>query len=185
MQNAGPKKRVLIFIVAYNAESTIQNVLERIPAEMAEYESHILIIDDSSDDRTFEQASEFQSAGFPLTVLVNPVNQGYGGNQKIGFHYAIEEKYDVVVLLHGDGQYAPERMPDLVKPVASGEADFVMGSRMLSRGGVLAGLFGGCPAEHSIRPQYERFPLRYRDHHPVAARRISHSGNPDSYLLRR
>jgi glycosyltransferase involved in cell wall biosynthesis len=139
MENAGRKKRVLIFIVAYNAELTIQNVLERIPPEMAEYESHILIIDDSSDDRTFEQASEFQSAGFPLTVLVNPINQGYGGNQKIGFHYAIEENYDVVVLLHGDGQYAPERMPDLVKPVADGEADFVMGSRMLSRGGALAG----------------------------------------------
>jgi glycosyltransferase involved in cell wall biosynthesis len=139
MENSSPKKRVLIFIVAYNAEQTIRNVLERIPPAMAEFDTHILIIDDSSDDRTFEQACEFQTSGFPLTVLVNPVNQGYGGNQKIGFHYAIEANYDYLVLLHGDGQYAPERMPDLVAPLAAGEADFVMGSRMMQRGGALAG----------------------------------------------
>jgi glycosyltransferase involved in cell wall biosynthesis len=138
MENAGTK-RVLIFIVAYNAERTIQNVLQRIPAAMAEFDTHILIIDDSSHDRTFERARDFQASGFPITVLVNPLNQGYGGNQKIGFHYAIEEGYDFVVLLHGDGQYAPEQMLDLLRPVSDGAADMVMGSRMLSRGGALAG----------------------------------------------
>ena len=68
---------------------------------------------------------------FDLTVLVNPENQGYGGNQKIGFHYAIDNAFDVVALVHGDGQYAPERLIELVAPVASHEADLVMGSRML------------------------------------------------------
>ena len=68
---------------------------------------------------------------FDVTVLVNPENQGYGGNQKIGFHYAIEGGFDIVALLHGDGQYAPECLPELVEPVARGEAEVVMGSRML------------------------------------------------------
>ena len=67
-------------------------------------------------------------------MLVNPENQGYGGNQKIGFHYAIESGFDVVALVHGDGQYAPECLPELVAPVVRGEADLVMGSRMLGGG---------------------------------------------------
>ena len=41
-------------------------------------------------------------------------NLGYGGNQKAGYTYAINHGWDVVVLLHGDGQYAPEVMADLV-----------------------------------------------------------------------
>ena len=135
-------KRVLVFIVAYNAERTIQTVLQRIPPALAEHDTHILIIDDSSNDRTFERARQFENAPFPVTVLSNPVNQGYGGNQKIGFHYAIREKFDFVALVHGDGQYAPERLPDLLQPLIAGEADAVFGSRMM---GHRAALQGGMP----------------------------------------
>ena len=71
---------------------------------------------------------------FPLHVLFNPVNQGYGGNQKIGYHFAIERGFDFVALVHGDGQYAPECLPDLVRPLRDGEADAVFGSRMLDKG---------------------------------------------------
>ncbi len=136
------RPRVLIFIVAYNAETTIANVLSRIPEGLRDYDTEVLIIDDSSGDRTFHTAMEHGTEAalpFKLTVLFNPVNQGYGGNQKIGFHYAIENGFDAVALLHGDGQYAPERLPDLIAPVAAGEADLVLGSRMLDRGGALKG----------------------------------------------
>src|ERR1039457_6207530 len=90
------RKRVLVFIVAYNAEKTIQAVIGRIPSSMAEFDTEVLIIDDSSKDRTFEMAREYERQGlpFPITVLFNPVNQGYGGNQKLGFHYAIRENFD-------------------------------------------------------------------------------------------
>jgi len=54
----------------------------------------------------------------PLRVLFNPINQGYGGNQKIGYHYAIKERFDFVALVHGDGQYAPEALPELLKPLS-------------------------------------------------------------------
>lgn len=129
-----PKKRILIFIVAYNAETTIQSVIRRIDPALAEHDTHILIIDDSSADRTFDRARELPDTLFPMTVLFNPVNQGYGGNQKIGFHYAIKEKFDVVALVHGDGQYAPECLGSLLKPLLTGEADAVFGSRMLLPG---------------------------------------------------
>jgi glycosyltransferase involved in cell wall biosynthesis len=136
------KKRVLIFIVAYNAEKTIQSVIRRIPHSLANHDTEILIIDDSSDDRTFERArssSEADDLPFPLTVLFNPENQGYGGNQKIGFHYAIERQFDIVALIHGDGQYPPERLPALLEPLLNGEADAVLGSRMMNRFDALKG----------------------------------------------
>jgi glycosyltransferase involved in cell wall biosynthesis len=138
--------RLLIFIVAYHAESTIVDVLSRIPSELQdEYEVEILIIDDGSRDRTFERGLQVGREGlfpFSLTVLFNPVNQGYGGNQKIGYHYAIKNNFDFVALLHGDGQYAPECLPDLVRPLTKDGADASFGSRMMTKG---AALKGGMP----------------------------------------
>ena len=55
-----------------------------------------------------------------MTVLRNEYNQGYGGNQKVGYAFAIREAFDFVAMLHGDGQYAPEELPKLVAPLAGG-----------------------------------------------------------------
>jgi glycosyltransferase involved in cell wall biosynthesis len=135
--------RLLIFIVAYNAEKTIESVLKRIPAELsALYEVEVLIIDDSSQDGTFVRSELTRRAGivpFSMTVLFNPVNQGYGGNQKIGYHYAIKNKFDWVALVHGDGQYAPECLPELVNVLAQKDADAVFGSRMMQGNSALKG----------------------------------------------
>jgi len=144
--NLTGRRRLLILIVAYNAEKNIRGVLGRVPRQLAEeYDVEVLVLDDSSDDRTFEKSREVARVGavpFPLHVLFNPINQGYGGNQKIGYHFAIERGFDFVALLHGDGQYAPECLPDLVRPLRDGEADAVFGSRMLERA---AALRGGMP----------------------------------------
>src|SRR5205807_1094815 len=140
------KPRLLILIVAYNAEKKIGAVLARVPHQLAEeYDVDVLVLDDSSQDRTFEKSREAQRARaipFALHVLVNPVNQGYGGNQKIGYQFAIEQGFDYVALVHGDGQYAPECLLDLVCPLRAGEADAVFGSRMLEKA---AALRGGMP----------------------------------------
>jgi glycosyltransferase involved in cell wall biosynthesis len=136
--NTDSRPRLLILIVAYNAETTIQRVLHRIPAQLLDaFDVEVLVIDDGSTDRTFDRGEEVRRASavpFAITVLVNPVNQGYGGNQKIGFHYAIERGFDFVALIHGDGQYAPESLPELLAPLAAGDADAVFGSRMLRPG---------------------------------------------------
>lgn len=138
------RPKVLIFIVAYEAESTLEKVIARIPDAVFEaFETEVLVIDDSSKDRTFEAA--VRSSGkspHRITVLYNSENQGYGGNQKLGYVYAIRHGFHFVVLLHGDGQYAPERMGDLLAPLADGSADATLGSRMLERG---AALRGGMP----------------------------------------
>ena len=140
------KPRLLILIVAYNAEKNVAAVLARVPNRLAdEYEVEVLVLDDSSQDLTFEKSREIKRGGllsFPLHVLFNPVNQGYGGNQKIGYHFAIERGFDFVALLHGDGQYAPECLPELIRPLRDGEADAVLGSRMIETG---AARRGGMP----------------------------------------
>src|SRR5262245_40340983 len=87
------KPRLLIFIVAYHAETTIERVVRRVPAELLiVYDVEILIIDDSSSDQTFNNGMKVIgdiSIPYKVTVLYNPVNHGYGSNQKIGYHYAM------------------------------------------------------------------------------------------------
>ena len=85
-------KRLLIFIVAYNAATTIEKVLNRIPRTLQSQDVEILIIDDSSKDDTFLSGLRYQQrySAFKITVLRTPQNQGYGGNQKLGYRYAID-----------------------------------------------------------------------------------------------
>ena len=134
-------KRILVFIVAYNAEKTIESVLDRIPAELHCPNVEVLVIDDSSKDATFQAGlrREQQVGTFKITMLRNPKNQGYGGNQKLGYRYAIDHGFDVVALVHGDGQYAPEKLPALLEPLVRGEADAVFGSRMINKQDALKG----------------------------------------------
>lgn len=137
-----PRFRLLVFVVAYYAESTLTGVLERIPRQVFEdFECEVLVVDDGSRDRTFEIGEEYrrQHPEIPLTVLRNQLNQGYGGNQKIGYTYAIRRGFDFVALIHGDGQYAPEELPRLLVPLCEGRADAVFGSRMSRPGDALRG----------------------------------------------
>lgn len=138
-------KRLLVFIVAYNAESTIEKVLARIPECLHSEQVEVLIIDDSSKDNTFIQGLRYQNqqSDFRITVLRTPENQGYGGNQKLGYRYAIDNGFDIVALIHGDGQYAPEELPNLLAPLVREEAEAVFGSRMIDKRAARA---GGMPA---------------------------------------
>lgn len=139
---SGQRVKLLIFVISYLAEKTIKSVLDRIPREvLRDFDCEILVVDDASADRTFEFADEYRSANrsIKITVLRNEFNQGYGGNQKVGYAYAIKGGFDLVAMVHGDGQYAPEQLPNLLAPLLSGEADAVFGSRMMTRFGALKG----------------------------------------------
>jgi glycosyltransferase involved in cell wall biosynthesis len=142
MTAPGPRPRLLVFVIAYYADRTLKQVLERIPgAIFLEYDCEVLVVDDASLDRTFEIGREYRAAHpeIRMTVLRNEFNQGYGGNQKVGYSYAIANRFDFVAMVHGDGQYAPEELPALAAPLREGQADAVFGSRMLERFGALRG----------------------------------------------
>jgi len=88
------------------------------PAEIFErFDYEVLIVDDASEDRTFAIGREYKEAhpDMRVTVLRNEHNQGYGGNQKVGYSYAVNGGFDYVAMVHGDGQYAPEQLPRLMQ----------------------------------------------------------------------
>ncbi|WP_228977248.1 bifunctional glycosyltransferase/class I SAM-dependent methyltransferase [Streptomyces sp. DH12] len=132
-QSPSRTPRIGILVVAYNAESTLERTLDRIPEEFRPRIAEILVLDDASQDATFAAGRRWsQRPGHPPTVVMRHTkNLGYGGNQKAGYALAARRGLDIVVLLHGDGQYAPELLPQLVAPLESGEADAVFGSRMM------------------------------------------------------
>ncbi|MDP1728724.1 MAG: glycosyltransferase family 2 protein [archaeon] len=127
MQN----KKILILVLAYNAETTILEVLRRIPA-LVWAESDILVADDASKDRTAQIAEKYKKENNIKNMMIvhHKINKGYGGNQKWCYNYAIKNGYDIAVMVHGDIQYAPEYIGDLIKPLKEDKADFVFGSRM-------------------------------------------------------
>ena len=132
-----PKLQALIFIVSYNAETFIEKVISRIPDSVWDnerYKLEVLVIDDHSSDNTFFRVADYidNNPLRQIKVLFNPINQGYGGNQKLGYQYAINHGFDLVVLLHGDGQYAPEYLDQMITPIINNEADVVLGSRMIN-----------------------------------------------------
>jgi 2-polyprenyl-3-methyl-5-hydroxy-6-metoxy-1,4-benzoquinol methylase len=142
--------RVLVFIVAYEAERHIVSVLERVPKDLWNSgEVHFLLIDDGSHDAGVSRAAQWldERGVGNATVLRNPVNQGYGGNQKLGYRIAVDAEqggagFDFVILLHGDGQYAPELLPKFIDAWRQTDADVLLGSRMHS---VQSARKGGMP----------------------------------------
>ena len=136
--------KIGILVVAYNAEKTLENVLARIPIEFIPKISSILIANDASNDYTSNVARDIKLSrlDLPITIADQPINLGYGGNQKFGYSWMIENHMDIVVLLHGDGQYAPEYLPQMVDPIINNEADVVFGSRMINK---RLALKGGMP----------------------------------------
>jgi glycosyltransferase involved in cell wall biosynthesis len=122
----GHPGEVLIIVPAYDEEGGIQEVLRRIPGEVLGHEVKTVVVDDGSADATAEIA---RAAGVP--VVTHVVNRGQGDALRTGFAIARAEKSQVVVNLDADGQYKPEELDRLVKPIVEGKADFVLGSRFL------------------------------------------------------
>ena len=125
------RKNVLVVMPAYNAARTLAATWEGIPRDVVD---EVLLVDDGSHDSTLEVAAKL-----PIRTIALPHNVGYGANQKVCYLEAIRLEADVVVMLHPDGQYDPALLTDLVAPIVAGEADLVLGSRMLIPGGARAG----------------------------------------------
>lgn len=135
------KPKIGIFIIAYNAVNHLIKTISRIPKETFDEVHEIFVIDDCSKDNSYYAALGYKHEHQieKLTIHRNEINQGYGGNQKVGYQYAIDRGLDIVALVHGDGQYAPEALPFLLEPLVKGEADMVFGSRMSEKGRALQG----------------------------------------------
>jgi hypothetical protein len=117
--------KILVIIPAFNEEGSIGQLV----AEVREHikGSHILVINDSSTDRTGEVLKSLDGVKF----LTLPFNMGIGGAVLAGFNYFLANDYDVVIRMDGDGQHPPDQAGILIDSIISGGADEVIGSRYL------------------------------------------------------
>jgi glycosyltransferase involved in cell wall biosynthesis len=117
MNHSTSKKNILIFIPAYNVEKKIYSVISRIPKEIfLENNIDLLIINDFSSDETSSEIEKInKDFDYNFIVYNCETNLGYGGVQKYAFKYGIKNSYEYLIMLHGDGQYAPEELPRFIE----------------------------------------------------------------------
>ncbi len=127
--------KAIVVLPAYNAERTLASTVADIPRD---YVDEIILVDDSSQDRTVSAARELG-----LTVVQHERNLGYGGNQKTCYEIALSHGADIVVMVHPDYQYDPRLIKYFVEFIADGYFDVMLGSRIRTRREAIE---GGMPA---------------------------------------
>jgi glycosyltransferase involved in cell wall biosynthesis len=121
-------KKIGAIIIAYNAERTLEETVALVPWDVVDY---LIICDDGSRDRTREVG-----LSLGIETFSHEKNLGAGANTIRGFDVMMQKgDIDIAVLLHGDNQYDPTRLPDVVAPIAEGRCDMVLGSRVNWRAG--------------------------------------------------
>jgi glycosyltransferase involved in cell wall biosynthesis len=133
-------ENVFVLMPAYNAGATVEKVFARIPPEARERISRYVVVDDGSTDDTSLALVRLQKEFPNLVLLWHSGNKGYGEAEKTLLRYALAEGADVGILLHSDGQYSPEKIPELLAPFDAGTADMAQGSRMLDGGALRGGM---------------------------------------------
>lgn len=118
--------RCVVVIPAYNEEAAVGDVIRRVPRVIDDaVRVFILVIDDGSTDGT---AAVAKAAGADEVISFS-ANRGLGAAIREGLRLAHARGADVAVMIDADGEYPPEAIPDLVRPILRGEADYVLGSR--------------------------------------------------------
>ncbi|NIO27865.1 MAG: glycosyltransferase [Candidatus Latescibacteria bacterium] len=118
-------KKIVVVMPAYNAEHTLINTYNEVIEQ--EIVDLIIIVDDVSKDNTVRIAKNLEK----VRVFVHEQNKGYGANQKTCYKLALEEKADIVIMVHADYQYTPKLIPAMAGMIASGLYECVLGSRIL------------------------------------------------------
>ncbi len=124
------RKRVFLIMPAYNVGQRIAQTVAAIQKGVCE---KLIIVNDGSRDNTLAVAKKIKRSDFKIQIIDHSKNQGYAITQKHGYKEALRQGADIMVLLHGDGQYNPKLIPLLLQPLLDGKADIVQGSRMLGK----------------------------------------------------
>jgi glycosyltransferase involved in cell wall biosynthesis len=126
--------KLLVLILAFNEERTIQDVVEETKSQLPE--ADILVVNDGSTDKTKHILDNLEG----ITQLNLPFNMGIGGAIWTGFNFFCRGDYDILIRIDGDGQHPPPQARNLIAPIVDNEADCVIGSRFITREGYLSSL---------------------------------------------
>lgn len=126
-------KKVIVVLPAYNAAQTLERTYREIPLDIVD---EVILCDDASSDDTVERARQLGIT----EVVVHEENKGYGGNQKSLYNKALEQKADIIIMLHPDYQYTPKLIPSMVNIIGEDLYPVVLGSRILGKGAMRGGM---------------------------------------------
>jgi len=113
-------KKIIVCIPGYN----VAKVIRQLVMECRKYSDDVIVCDDGSIDDT---ASEAKKGG--ATVISHSKNSGKGAAMKSLFNISKYLKADVTITMDGDGQFLPQEIDKIVKPIIEGNADIVIGYR--------------------------------------------------------
>jgi glycosyltransferase involved in cell wall biosynthesis len=114
--------KIVAVIPAWNEEGSIGRVVAAVPGDLV---AEVIVVNNGSTDRTPEVA---EAAG--ARVVFEP-QRGYGAACKAGLDAA--SNADILVYLDGDASDQPEELANVLGPVTRGEAELVIGSRLLGQ----------------------------------------------------
>ncbi len=119
-----------VVIPVYNEEKTLAEIVRRVVSAPVELEREIVLVDDCSHDRSWEECGRLATAhpGVTVRAIRHPENQGKGAALRTGFAHA---RGDVVLIQDADLEYNPTDYPKLLRPILDGRADVVYGSRFV------------------------------------------------------
>ena len=122
-------KKLLIMIPAFNEEDKIAEVISKILRSIPGIgKIEILVINDGSTDTTSDIAKNMG-----VGVINNYKNMGLGFSFRRGLNHAVENGFDMMVNIDGDGQFDPVEIPKLLEPILDGSSEFVTASRFINK----------------------------------------------------
>lgn len=150
MEKGNFMNKILVFIPMYNCEKQIVRVLGQFDKKVLRYISQIVVVDNRSTDNSEEAAVEFcrNHSELPVKILRNDENYGLGGSHKVAFEYAIDNRFDYVIVLHGDDQGSIKDLIPILKNRRYCDYDCCLGARFTRKSKLIGyskfRIFGNC-----------------------------------------
>lgn len=122
-----PTKKVAVVVPSFNEELLIEETLQGIP----DYVYRIYVIDDGSTDKTPDIVADYSDSR--VVSIRHETNLGVGAAIATGYRNALKDGMDIVAVMAGDNQMDPEKLSELISPIADGSADYSKGNRLLTK----------------------------------------------------
>jgi len=127
INSLGEKSTVAVVIPAYKVSDHILKVVNSISLDI----DHVIVVDDACPENSSEHLRK-QDLAREITIIHHEANLGVGGAMKTGYRRAIELGADIVIKIDGDGQMDSRLIPNLIKPILSGQSEYAKGNRFYS-----------------------------------------------------
>ena len=127
------REKILVFIPGYNCEKQIVRVLKQFDENVLKHIEEIIYVNNRSTDNTEKVVLDYKKEHkeLPVKVLRNDANYNLGGSHKVAFNYALKNKFDYVIVLHGDDQGDIHDLLPYLENEEYKKFDCLLGSRFL------------------------------------------------------